>query len=681
MSTSEFHTPVRFIKGVGEKREKLFNKLGVFTAGDLLYLLPRSYIDLSCPVKLKDAVAGEENAVLASIQNTPKKAYIKRNFSIVRLKIGDDTGDAAVTFFNQPYMADVFHEGDMVWIYGKAERKADTVQFQNPMMKKTKDGKPEHPMLPVYPLTAGLTQNILRKAIGQLLRKISGYKKEIFTNAFRTEHNLCEINYAFSNIHFPRNNEALEKARRRLLFEELMLFSAMLDRLETVGVKQAPAVKADRRMMAEFLDMLPFLSTAAQKNVMETLIDDFNKGKPMNRLLQGDVGAGKTVVAFFLMYVCAKNGLQCAMMAPTEVLAVQHFKSAVKLFRDAGFHIVHLTGTMKQKKKNAVCAEIKEGRADVVIGTHALLYDAVSFENLGIVITDEQHRFGVAQRAAAAKKRMPHTLIMSATPIPRTLALILYGKTDISILDEMPPGRKRVKTHFVPPEKRGAMYAFIEAHIKKGERCFVICALIEKNEQFPAKSVEEVYEEIKERFGAKQTAVLHGRLKSEEKRRAIAAFSAGEKKILVSTTVVEVGVDVAGATMMVIENAERFGLSQLHQLRGRVGRNEKQSYCFLLTESGDMAERLKILTKTNDGFQIAEKDLMLRGPGQFLGEKQHGLGDLYMTDLIRDVALLSETKKIYVDLKNDPSKKEELKKIDSASRMRFYTRMKNITMN
>ena len=536
-------------------------------------------------------------------------------------------------------------------------------------------------ILPVYRLTAGLTQKKLRQIIAECIKTCAGSVREIFSEDFKEKHGLCGIAFAYQNIHFPKDAAGAEKAKRRLVFEEMLLFSAMLHMLggdEESGNGIPFACGED--IIAGFKRLLPFEPTSAQMRVMKEICGDYAAGKAQNRLIQGDVGCGKTMLAYFALYLCVKSGYQCAMMAPTELLARQHFEGAFRLFKDEGINIELITGSHTAAQKAKTVRRFTSGQAHILFGTHALIYENVEFYNLGLIITDEQHRFGVKQRARLKQKgERPHMLIMSATPIPRTLALILYGKTDISVVDELPPGRKPVKTHIVPPMKRKSMYEYIKSETANGGQAFVVCPLIEKNEDLDARSAEEIYEELKGIFDDSAIALLHGRMKPAEKESTVESFRKGEIRVLVSTTVIEVGVNVPAATIMVVENAERFGLAQLHQLRGRVGRGDQASYCFLTT-NGKENERLQILAQTANGFEIAQKDLMLRGPGEFLGSRQNGVGDLYMAHLIRDVNIIKEAQSIYEALEaaGDP---KELTIMKEAAMQKFAGRFEEISMN
>lgn len=663
---------VTSIKGVGGKKAVLLNKLGITTIQDLLYYMPRGYESQGSSVMISGLKEDEVCNVSAEIAAEPNLRRIKKGLSLVTFSLQDETGKAEAVFFNQPYIKNMYAKGDRVFLFGKVKRIGRKMQFTNPHMEKS--GQQHEGLTPVYPLTLGLTQKVMRLLIKSALDKYCGSIQDILPNGFRMEYNLSEINFALSNIHFPENDESLELAKRRLIFEELLLFNIALSSYDSQKQESAFVMRSDAEIKASFLNNLNFKPTNAQLRVMGEIESDLKRAVPMNRLLQGDVGSGKTMPAFYAMHICVKNGFQCVMMAPTEVLARQHFENAQRVF--PGVNIELITGSTPAAQKRAAFENTAGGLTDIVIGTHAVLYDNVQFARLGLIITDEQHRFGVRQRALLETKAgSPHILIMSATPIPRTLALILYGKTDMSIIDEMPPGRSPVGTFCVPEIKREDMYGFIEKEIADGAQVFVVCPLIEQSEELDARSSEEIFELLGKRF--ERVALLHGRMKPSEKNETLQSFRDKQFDILVSTTVIEVGIDIPDATVMVIENAERFGLAQLHQLRGRVGRGNKRSYCFLMCDKEN--DRLKILTKTNDGYKIAEEDLMLRGPGQYLGSKQSGVSDLYMANLIRDMKLLEQARKIANELFN--TNKGLYDELESYANKRFNVRFENIAVN
>jgi ATP-dependent DNA helicase RecG len=673
----ELSGPVSKVKGIGDKKARLLAKLNIDTIEDLLHHLPRGYESAGMCVRICELADGGAYQVNAVVVEEPKLRRIRNGLNLTTISLSDETGRVEAVFFNQPYIKNMFKPGQTVCVSGSVKRTGRKLQFTNPVMDK--NGVPQQGLMPIYPLTAGVTQKAMRLFVRAALDALGGRVSELFPAEFRKSHGLAEINYALEQIHFPTDEASLEQAKHRLIFEELLLFNLALASRETAALKGASICTLEAGQRDCFLLRLGYQPTDAQLRVMDEIERDMRQTKPMNRLLQGDVGSGKTTPAFYAMYICVKNGRQSAMMAPTEVLARQHFENAMNTLADAGVNIELLTGSTPPGRRRVICENIAAGNTHIVIGTHAVLYDHVQFADLGLVITDEQHRFGVGQRALLETKAgIPHTLIMSATPIPRTLALILFGKTDISILDEMPPGRQPVKTFCVPENKRADMYGFFEKELCSGAQVFVVCPLVEESEAMEARSAEQTYESLRSRFPRWTVELLHGRLKPQEKNDVMTRFKAKQTHILVSTTVIEVGVDVPAATIMVIENAERFGLAQLHQLRGRVGRGSSASYCFLMSPDQDN-ERLTLLAKTNDGFKIAEEDLRLRGPGQFLGSRQSGASDLYMSHLISDMRMLRETRLIAVKLKqNDPALYDNLL---SAASQRFEKKLKKTTIN
>lgn len=667
--------PVSKVKGIGDKKAKLLSKLGIQKIADLIYYMPRDYESQGAGVFINELRDGETFHINAVVSGNPSLRRIKSGLSLAKFLLKDETGRVEAVFFNQPYICKMYKDGDSVYVSGNVKKVGRSFQFTNPHIEK--HGKQHTGMNPIYALTAGLTQKTMRLVVKAAIEAVNGRLPDILSNEFRAQHRLAELNYSIVNIHFPENEQAITISKRRLIFEELLLFSIAMSQKESAAQNGAVPLSISEQDKTLFMKRLGYTPTNAQLRVMSEIEADMNKEKPMSRLLQGDVGSGKTTPAFYAMQICVKSGCQCVLMAPTEVLAAQHFANAQSIFCEVGINMELLTGSTSAAQRRVIYENIAAGQTDIVIGTHAVLYDNVQFANLGLIITDEQHRFGVGQRAMLeTKARAPHTLIMSATPIPRTLALIIYGKTDISILDEMPPGRRPVKTFCVSESKRQDMYGFIENEIAKGSQAFIVCPLVEDSDVIEVRSSEQVFSEIKERF--KNTALLHGRLKPQEKNDIMQRFKDKEFSILVSTTVIEVGVDVPDATIMIIENAERFGLAQLHQLRGRVGRGKKTSYCFLMSEQTGN-QRLSILCKTNDGFKIAEEDLRLRGPGQFLGTRQSGMSDLYMANLIKDMAIFTQTRDIAEKLKLE--NKEYYSQLQKAANARFSQKLEKTVIN
>ena len=643
---ADLNTDVRYIKGIGEQRAKALGKLGIATLRDLISYFPRAYDDRTQLRRIADLVPGEAAGVAAMVASPPTVSHVRRGLDLVKLRAVDDTGELNVTFFNQAWLKNNLHQGETYVFYGRAEGSLFRRQMTNPVVEPEGRREVTGRIVPIYPLTAGVSQLILSRSIRQGLDACADILPDVLPDRVRRGHQLCRIEYAYENIHFPENAEALDLARRRLAFEELFLFTIGLERLrqrrEVVHVP--PCGDVD---MEPFYSALPFTLTDAQRRCVEEALADMRSGTPMNRLCQG-VGSGKTMVAAACVFFCVKNGRQAALMAPTEILAQQHYQGLAPLLENLGIRCALLTGSTTAKTKKSITAQLESGEIDFAIGTHALITGSVAYRDLGLVVTDEQHRFGVAQRAdLAAKGDHPHILVMSATPIPRTLALILYGDLDVSVIDQLPPGRQPVQTFAVSGGYHQRVYSFIRKLVGEGRQAYIVCPMVEENDELPdeRKAVTEYAKKLQaEVFPDLKVAFVHGKMKPKEKDAVMAAFAAHETDILVSTTVIEVGVDVPNAAVMVIENAERFGLSQLHQLRGRVGRGKHQSYCILISDNQneETRQRLKVMTKTTDGFKIAEEDLRLRGPGDFFGQRQHGLPGLKVADLGCDTLLLQE---------------------------------------
>ena len=644
---AELNTDIRYIKGIGETRAKALHKLGVATLGDLLSYFPRRWEDRTLTRPIRELLVGEYACVRAMLASDPTASRIAGGRTLVKVRAVDDSGALDVAFFNQEYRRTSLHKGETYIFYGKVEGDLLRRRMTNPLLEPEGRQLLTGRIMPVYPLTAGVTQTMLAKAMRQGLDACEGLLPDVLPDDVRQAHHLCYTGYAYENIHFPSSPEALDIARRRLVFEELFLLSCGLQLLRSRrGTERGPA--CENVALTPFYDALPFALTNAQRRAIEQAVTDMTSGRSMNRLCQGDVGSGKTMVAAACVWFAAQSGWQSALMAPTEILARQHYENLAPLFARFGLRCALLTGSTRAKERREILAGLADGSIDLCIGTHALLTEDVQYARLGLVITDEQHRFGVDQRAALSKKAAsPHMLVLSATPIPRTLALIIYGDLDVSVIDELPPGRQRVDTFAVNESYRQRLNGFIRRQVAQGHQVFIVCPLIAEDDQLPdeRKAVAAYADKLRrEVFPDLRIAVLHGRMKAREKEAVMAAFAAGESDILVSTTVVEVGVDVPNASLMVVENAERFGLSQLHQLRGRVGRGSAKSWCILLSDSEneDTRRRLRVLTETNDGFKISEEDLKLRGPGDFFGQRQHGLPTLKAADLSCDMRLLDE---------------------------------------
>ncbi len=665
--------PLTVLKGIGEKRAALFEKLGVYSLNDLLRLMPRAYLDFSTVTPIVAAEEGEMVALEVKITSEPHLYYPRSKMQIVSVTAADAAGKIRLMWFNQPFRKGQVVIGETYFACGRLDR-THGPRLVNPMLLKELPG-----LMAIYPLVQGLSQGQVRLAVRQAIEQYLPAYLEVLPARFIREYGLCGIQDALKNLHQPFDREALKAARRRLSFEDVLYFMLAMAHVRLAKEKMQGIAFRTRGLTETFVRQLSFEPTSAQKRIFNEIAADMEKNAPMNRLIQGDVGSGKTVLAQFALFIARENGFQGVLMAPTEVLARQHYQNMQSFFGD---EICLLVGGMKPSAKAEAYERIAEGRAHVIIGTHALLQEKLAFERLGLVIADEQHRFGVRQRATIADKgNAPDVLIMSATPIPRTLALILYGDLDVSVLDEMPPGRKRVKTYFVPEEKREDLYDFLKDKVRMGQQAYIVCPLVETSEQLDIRSAEEVYKELQNKLPLK-FGLLHGRMAPAKKESVLEAFVNKEIDCLVSTTVVEVGVDVPNATIMVIENAERFGLAQLHQLRGRVGRGEQQSFCFLLsdTQTETAKERLRVLTQTNDGFLIAQKDLEMRGPGQFLGTQQHGLDTLAATCMADDMGVLAASRKAADWLLAHPDEEESIAVLEQA-RIRLAGKLEGIAPN
>lgn len=644
--------PVTMLKGVGEVRAKQLAQLNIFTLRDLICHFPRGYEDRTKLVPIEKLEPDVPACFRAMVMNTPRTSHIRKGLDLTKVQVADSTGRLNVTFFNSRFAAQQLEYGREYIFYGAVSGDFIGYSMTNPVFE-APESQPvtTRRILPIYPLTAGLTNAALLRLVQQALA-VCGLPEEILPAEVREKYGILPAERAYFAIHEPNSMAEAELAKKRMIFEEFFVFSAglALMRAARKEKKTEPYTDFD---MAPFYDSLPFTLTGAQSRAVGEILADFRRGIPMNRLVQGDVGSGKTMVAAAAAYCAARNGAQTALMAPTEILAEQHFASLSALFVPLGVSVALLTGSMTGKQKKEVRERIAAGEVQVVIGTHALLSESTRFDNLGLVITDEQHRFGVGQRSRlSAKGEDPHLLVMSATPIPRTLALILYGDLDVSILDELPPGREPVDTFLVGESYRPRINAFIRKQVAEGHQCFVVCPAVEENEELGIKAASVWAETLQQTvFPDLRIALLHGQMKGAEKEAAMASFARGEADVMVATTVIEVGVDVPNATLMVIEDADRFGLSQLHQLRGRVGRGKAKSYCILTTHNRnpETLQRLKALCKTTDGFKIAEEDLRLRGPGDFFGSRQSGLPAFRVADLGCDLASMKGAQQASAD--------------------------------
>ncbi|MGC8843319.1 MAG: ATP-dependent DNA helicase RecG, partial [bacterium] len=612
--------PVRYIKGVGEKRAYVLSKLGIQTAQDLLYHFPRRWEDRRHFKKIRELVDGEKALILGRVLDA-ESTVTRKGLVIVKAVIDDVSGVAYLTWFNQPYMKKRFKslKGKKIVAYGTVKKNKWGVEIENPEWEEVEDVEGESlnlgRIVPIYPLTEGISQLQMRKIISNALDSLALTLVDILPSWVREKRKLLPISTAIREIHFPSSIQLLSEARRRLVYEEFFLLQLVLA-LRQKEYKEEKGRSLVFDVFGELEKVLPFKLTNAQRKVIEEVANDMKKGHPMNRLIQGDVGSGKTVVAVAAILIAVRCGYQCALMAPTEILAEQHFIVLNNLLLPLGIRVTLLVGGMTQKEKQLAKKLIAEGGTDVVIGTHALLEEDVEFKNLGLVIIDEQHRFGVMQRATLRQKGLnPEVLVMTATPIPRTLALTVYGDLDVSVIDELPPGRRPVKTFWVPKSKRKWAYAFVREEIKKGRQAYAVCPLIEESEKLQAEAAEKLASDLARLLPDVKIGLLHGQMRPKEKEEVMRAFREKEIDLLVSTPVIEVGIDVANATVIVIEDADRFGLAQLHQLRGRVGRGEAQSYYILIAtpRSEEAKRRLQVMTETNDGFRIAEEDLAIRG--------------------------------------------------------------------
>ena len=631
---------IQFIKGVGEKRAELFHKLGIFDVDSLIHFYPRKYEDWTDTKSVKDTDSGE-NAVIKATMITPVKEHmVRRGMTLYKCRFSDGESIINVTIFNNKYLAKALRIYEDYVLFGKIEKTLTTASMSSPKIEKLDTGVRIHP---IYSATGKLSPTAIAKVIKTALDELPPFE-ETLGDDITKHYQLISLDKAIRQIHFPADEKEAFRARKRLIFEELLTLQLGLLKLKS-NKKSETSLILKNDYSNEFLKLLPFSLTGAQSRAVSECVNDMMK-HPMNRLLQGDVGSGKTAVAAGLIYSVMKNGYQAAMMAPTEILAAQHYESLSKIFKNTGIRIELLTGSVKQKEKREIKSRLIDGEIDLLIGTHAIIQNDVDFCNLALVITDEQHRFGVKQRATLAGKGQGlHTLVMSATPIPRTLGLILYGDLDISILDELPPNRQEIRTDVVDSRYHQRLYRFMKDAINRGEQCYVICPMVDEGEDDMAdvKSAQQYAEELSDgAFSGYNIGLLHGKMKPKEKENIMKAFAGGDVQLLVATTVVEVGVDVPNATIMVVENAERFGLSQLHQLRGRIGRGSKKSYCILVSDSKSEVSKNRLMTmkKYSDGFKIADEDLKARGPGDFFGERQHGLPQLKIADMLEDVETL-----------------------------------------
>ena len=657
---------VEKLPNIKKERSAMLKKLGIVSVYDLLNHFPRAYEDRSKKKSIIECFDLEKCLVKATIK-TKSYRQIRKNLDMIKLTVYDETGKMEITYFNQKYMYNNLKEGEEYLFFGKVKRGFNKVEMTNPITEK--EQKTTGGITPLYSLTKGLSQNVFASFVKSAICAVDFQTSETLPEYIKRKYNLCDILFAYKNIHFPNNEYALSLAKHRFVFEELLFFELGLLQRKSKNVINKGIKFTNFKIAEELAKILPFELTGAQKRVIREIAKDIKDGKQLNRLVQGDVGSGKTMIALCASLMAVNSGYQAAIMAPTEILAYQHYEEMEKYFSHFGYKTALLTGSTKKKEKEEILKELKEGTVNILIGTHAIIEKDVEFKNLALCVTDEQHRFGVNQRGKLYEKgQNPHFLVMSATPIPRTLALIMYSDLDVSIIDELPPGRKLVKTIWAKETERKKIDIFLGERLKNNDQIYIVCPLVEETENADEslKNAVEYSKEVEKKFPEYTVAFLHGKMKNEEKDKIMMQFKAGQIQILVSTTVIEVGVNVPNATVMMVENAERFGLSQLHQLRGRVGRGEKQAYNILMSDSPSKKtmERLKVMMKTNDGFKISEKDLELRGPGDFFGTAQSGFIDMKIANFLTDIKTLNtvmeEAKEI---LKNDPYLEKEENKL------------------
>ena len=678
---------IQTVQMVGKVKAQRLNKLGIRTVGELITYFPRDYEDRSMEKKVSELMDGDECSVFLTVLSDVTMNRPRPRMSIYKVTAGDDSGVMTLVWFNQGYIKDQIKKGSKYVFYGKVKKRGSFIEITNPIFENENTvRKKTTGIQPVYPLTEGITQNWLRMVQRNALDMVIGKITEILPDELREKYSLSEINYSLEKIHFPSDFDEKDRVRKRLVFEELLMLQLGLLHLKRGQINVSGIQFEKKKEIAQFIDRLPFQLTNAQLKVFNEIESDMIGEKQMNRLVQGDVGSGKTIVAVIAILLAALNGYQAAFMVPTEILAEQHYRSIEPMLSLYGIRTVLLTGSITKKEKERIKEGILNKEFDLVIGTHALLEGDVVFHNLGFVVTDEQHRFGVKQRAALSSKSTPDILVMTATPIPRTLALILYGDLDISTIDELPPNRKKIETYAVGENMRERIYRFIRKKAQEGRQAYVICPLVEESEEIEAEAATTLASKLeKENLNGLSIGLIHGKMKYTEKESVMREFSKGNIQVLVSTTVVEVGVNVTNACVMVIENAERFGLAQLHQLRGRVGRGEHQSFCILICQSQNeiARKRMEIMVSFSDGFKISEKDMKLRGPGDIFGIRQHGLPEFKIANLYEDIAVLKEAQKAASDIAKHQKLegREDYKQLYKHLSELFNEKMQEVALN